>query len=116
MAKPRKRRTIDPRRNLDYGSECIVVRNGTMLNPTVEYQIRVPAYPTECDYVRLVRVAGEDVDEIAYWNSDEWQHDPDHEAIGAVMGAITQVAMGVTPDIAEPARPQRRARHGKELQ
>ena len=115
MSRQKPKPPKDPRRNLDYGPECVVVRNSTLLNPTVEYQVRCPAYPTECDYVRLVRVAGENVDELAYWNSDEWQHDPDHEAIGAVMGAITQVAMGVTPDIAEPTRPQRRARRGKEL-
>ncbi|MEG1971240.1 MAG: hypothetical protein RR101_14105, partial [Burkholderiaceae bacterium] len=46
-------------------------------------EIRRPADPAECDYVRVV------VDglEIAYWVSDEWQ-----EAPAEVMGAIFRIA------------------------
>ena len=46
-------------------------------------EIRFPAYPDECDYVRIT-VQGF---EIAYWVSDEWKEAP-IEVMGAIMGAI----------------------------
>lgn len=46
-------------------------------------EIRCPASPAECDYVRIT-VQGL---EIAYWVCDEWREAPT-EVMGAIMGAI----------------------------
>ncbi|BDC78564.1 hypothetical protein [Aquipseudomonas alcaligenes] len=63
----------------EYGDECVTQKVGSIR------QIRTPAYPSECDYVRVV------VDglEIAHWSSDEWADDP-----MTVMGAIFGAAAG----------------------
>lgn len=62
----------------EYGDECVTQNVGSVR------QIRTPAYPSECDYVRVV------VDdlEIAYWVSDEWADDPE-TVMGAIFGAAT---------------------------
>lgn len=58
---------------LDYGEECII--------PLLEGgSIRTPAFPEECDYVR---VCNDDAEEVGYWTWEEWQEDPQ-----VVMGAI----------------------------
>lgn len=44
-------------------------------------ELRFPAYPLPCDYLRIVEYGFE----LAYWNSDEWRDAPD-EVIGAIMG------------------------------
>lgn len=72
--------------------------------------VRVPAYPQECNYVRVVREGRE----VAYWNSDEWSESPEQaeDVMGAIMGAIKSVMSGV--DMAPkkkrlgPARPSSR--------
>lgn len=60
----------------EYGEECVTQNVGSIR------QIRTPAHPSECDYVRVV------VDglEIAYWSSDEWADDP-MTVMGAIFGA-----------------------------
>ncbi len=61
---------------LDYGDECIVLTHSGR-------EIRSPAYPAECSYIRIV----EQGFELAYWSSDEWKETPE-EVMGAIMGAI----------------------------
>lgn len=63
----------------EYGDECVTQNVGSIR------QIRTPAHPSECDYVRVVL----DGLEIAYWSSDEWADDP-----MTVMGAIFGAAKG----------------------
>lgn len=63
----------------DYGEECVLDMLGS------QRQIRTPAHPAECDYVRIVV----DGYEIAYWVADEWS-----EAPASVMGAIIGAAKG----------------------
>lgn len=48
-------------------------------------ELRFPAFPAECDYVRVVC----DGYELMYWNSDEWGDDPT-----CVMGAFMGLARG----------------------
>lgn len=61
-------------RNDDYPSECIVpLANGRALH--------CPAYPQECDYLRIVH----DGCELGFWTSSEWDEAPT-EVIGAVIG------------------------------
>jgi hypothetical protein len=45
-------------------------------------EIRCPAYPAECDYVRIVI----DGFELAYWDKAEWSLAP-AEVMGAILGA-----------------------------
>jgi len=52
-------------------------------------QLRCPAHPQECSYVRVV----DQGHELAYWNSDEWRNAPE-EVIGALLGC----AMGGPQD------------------
>ena len=62
----------------EYGEECVIkVANGR--------EIRTPAFPEECSYVRIVQEGFE----LAYWVSDEWADDPE-----VVMGAIIGCAHG----------------------
>lgn len=62
-----------------YEAECIIDITGSYR------QIRSPAHPNACSYVRVL------VDglEIAYWVDDEWRDDP-----SGVMGAILGAAAG----------------------
>lgn len=79
----------NPKIDLDYGEECTVARRGTV-------EVRVPAFPSPCDYVRIVAYTSFSTRvEIAYWSSDEWkQEDDECEAFGAIMGAIASVLDG----------------------
>lgn len=62
----------------EYGDECVVkLSNGR--------EMRTPAYPEDCSYVRIVQEGFE----LAYWVSDEWADDPE-----VVMGAIIGCANG----------------------
>lgn len=63
--------------NAEYGEECVIQLTGTAR------ELRCPAYPGECDYVRVVA----DGLEIAYWVSDDWQKAPT-EVMGALIGAL----------------------------
>jgi hypothetical protein len=49
-------------------------------------EIRCPAYPEPCTYVRIVNQAGA---EQCYWNCKEWRTAPEE-----VMGAIMRVLKG----------------------
>lgn len=63
--------------NLDteYGAETVIpLENGR--------QMRCPAHPEECDYVRITQGGYE----LAYWTSEEWGEDP-KVVMGAIMGA-----------------------------
>lgn len=73
----------------DYGAECSIPIFGSAR------EIRCPAYPEACHYVRIV------VDglEICYWNHDEWQSDPE-DVIGAVIGAAKGGVRGCTATLA----------------
>lgn len=58
----------------DYGDECVIkLKNGR--------EVRTPAYPDECSYVRITQEGYE----LAYWVSDEWADDPEN-VMGAIMG------------------------------
>jgi hypothetical protein len=60
-------------------AECVIpLANGR--------ELRCPAYPLECSYVRIVGASGK---EIAYWASEEWAEDAE-----VVMGAILGAAKG----------------------
>ncbi len=62
----------------DYGDETVIkLMNGR--------EMHCPAFPSECDYVRIVQ----DGYELAYWTSTEWAEDPE-----VVMGAIMGCARG----------------------
>ncbi len=65
---------------VSYRDECqIPLANGR--------ELRCPAFPRECDYVRVV----EDGHDLMYWSVDEWRDDPSD-----VMGAILGLAHGAT--------------------
>ncbi|MDO9099708.1 MAG: hypothetical protein Q7V53_03040 [Caldisericota bacterium] len=59
-----------------FGDECIVTTHSGR-------EIRSPAYPNPCDYIRVTQHGFE----LAYWTSDEWRENPE-DVIGAVMGAL----------------------------
>lgn len=59
-----------------FDDECVIPVVGSVR------QIRCPAYPSECDYVR-VTVDGM---EVAYWSVDEWSEAP-ADVMGAILGA-----------------------------
>lgn len=60
----------------DYGSECCVpLANGR--------ELRSPAFPEECSYVRVVK----DGLELAYWTDDEFR-DQAAEVMGALVGSM----------------------------
>lgn len=63
----------------DYGEEAIIEISGS------HRQIRRPAEPTACTYVRVLAGGFE----VAYWVDDEWGEDPT-----VVMGAFTSAALG----------------------
>lgn len=48
------------------------------------WELRCPAYPEECSYVRILNRDGR---EVGYWNEDEWRLDP-AEVMGAIVGAM----------------------------
>lgn len=45
--------------------------------------LRCPAFPDDCDYVRVTDSAGV---EIGYWNVEEWTEEP-ALVMGAILGA-----------------------------
>jgi hypothetical protein len=49
-------------------------------------ELRCPAYPAECDYVRIVLPSQGAPIELAYWISAEWRDAP-AEVMGAILGA-----------------------------
>jgi hypothetical protein len=62
--------------NLDtnYGNETIIaLANGR--------EMRCPAFPEECEYVRITQEGYE----LAYWTNEEWAEDP-KIVMGAIMG------------------------------
>ena len=73
----------------DYGAECSIPIFGSAR------EIRCPAHPEACHYVRIV------VDglEICYWNHDEWRSAPE-DVIGAVIGAAKGGVRGCTATLA----------------
>lgn len=46
-------------------------------------ELRAPAWPEECDYVRIIRADGS---EALCWNQDDWSSEPS-EVMGAILGA-----------------------------
>lgn len=61
---------------VSFDDECVIATVGSVR------EIRCPAHPAECDYVRITV----DGMEIAYWSSDEWGEAP-AEVMGAILGA-----------------------------
>lgn len=69
-------------------------------SPDGQFEVRTPAFPGSCDYIRVVfhepalgRKKAK-VFECVYWNQDEIQEDEDACAFGAAMGAIKAVFEG----------------------
>lgn len=60
-----------------YENECVIRQVGSTR------EICCPAFPAECDYVRITV----DGMEVAYWVSDEWAEAP-AEVMGAILGAV----------------------------
>jgi hypothetical protein len=62
----------------EYGAnECVVqLPNG--------HELRTPGHPAPCEYVRIVDASG---NERVYWDSAEWQEDPEG-VMGAIVGAM----------------------------
>lgn len=67
--------------NAEYDDESVVSVLGT------PRQIRAPAYPADCTYVRIT-VAGM---EVVHWTSDEWKEQPE-EVVGAILGCAMAYA------------------------
>jgi hypothetical protein len=63
-------------KGITYDPECIVHLAGGL-------ELRAPAFPLPCSYVRFV-MNGE---ELMYWCSDEWKEDPE-EVMGAIIGRM----------------------------
>lgn len=64
--------------SIDPSKECVVkLPNG--------HELRTPAYPEPCVYVRITDSVG---NERVYWDSLEWQEDPEG-VMGAIVGAMT---------------------------
>jgi hypothetical protein len=62
-----------------YDVECILqVHTG--------FTLRTPAYPENCDYVRVCDPLGR---EVSFWNTQELQESPE-EVMGAVVGALVR--------------------------
>lgn len=64
-----------------YDDECVIQVSGS------HRQIRTPAHPAECNYVRVVAGGLE----IAMWVDDEWRDDP-AVVMGALIGAAAAKA------------------------
>jgi hypothetical protein len=75
---------------IDESKECVVEL------PT-GCELRTPAHPEPCEYVRIVDpMAGE----VAYWDCAEWQEDP-QGVMGAIVGAM--VDLDNPPEVARKA-------------
>ena len=67
-----------------YPEECVIAYNA-------KYEVRVPAYPAKCDYVRILMMGQHgSMLEKFYWDKNEWAEHPDG-VMGAVMGAVKAV-------------------------
>lgn len=62
-----------------YGPEAVVRAH-------TGFQLRSPAYPDECSYLRVCDPLGR---EVAYWTADEWREAPE-EVLGAIVGALVR--------------------------
>jgi hypothetical protein len=71
-----------------YENECALKLEGGR-------ELRTPAYPERCSYIRITQQGFE----LAYWVSDEWRDDPE-----IVMGAIVGAMCGGQAEHAEAAR------------
>jgi hypothetical protein len=80
MAKRRKK-TEEPvrfdKQEREWGAECVTKAEDGR-------EIRCPAFPEECSYVRVLDENGA---EVGYWNFEEWQEDP-QEVMGAILGCL----------------------------
>jgi hypothetical protein len=61
-----------------YPPECVI-------NLETGCELRCPAHPDPCEYVRIVDPM---VGEVAYWDSAEWAEDP-MGVMGAIIGAMS---------------------------
>lgn len=87
-----QRHLLDAQENSSYGREAVLqVQTG--------FYLVCPAYPAECDYIRVCDPYGR---EIAYWASDEWQQAP-QEVMGAIMGAVCRAKPAELPEAAAKA-------------
>ncbi len=66
----------------EYQRECRIEVGGGI-------ELRGPAFPSECDYVRVVDMAVAGGVELMYWSSDEWKDAPT-EVMGAVLALLAQ--------------------------
>lgn len=60
----------------------------TVIQLDVDLEIRCPASPAECTYVRVLDKEGV---EVAYWDCAEWEEDPTG-VMGAIMGCLKKGA------------------------
>ncbi len=79
---PRRKRKVEEAPVLgedrpDPSGECVIHVIGGK-------ELRSPAFPGECDYVRVVDDDGE---ELGYWHADEFAEDP-QDTLGALMGCL----------------------------
>ncbi|MGG5810891.1 hypothetical protein [Falsiroseomonas sp. CW058] len=66
---------------VSYDDEAVV-------DPGEGRQMRCPASPDPCSYVRITQEVEADLTvELAYWTSDEWRESPE-EVMGAIIGAL----------------------------
>jgi hypothetical protein len=77
----------------DDGTECLLRLDSGR-------ELRCPAFPAPCGYVRVVQQGYE----LAYWDSNEWRTDPE-EVMGALMGCASGRAgtWGHMPSVGEDA-------------
>lgn len=62
--------------------------------------VHCPAFPMDCDYLRITTLEGE---EIVYWHYNEWQEEPQ-----AVMGAILAAMGNPIDELVSGLRPYQR--------
>jgi hypothetical protein len=60
-----------------FGPECII-------RTAQGAELRSPVSPEECTYVRILDSDG---NEVAYWDSAEWEEDPTG-VMGAIVGCL----------------------------
>ncbi|MEJ8837603.1 hypothetical protein [Ramlibacter sp. AN1133] len=75
-----------------YGDETVIELPG-------DISMKVPAYPSECDYVRVVDRSVRGGAELAYWTSSEWRDAP-AEVMGALMGLLKQYQPNLALELA----------------
>lgn len=79
-----------------YENECVIDVIGGI-------ELRCPAYPEPCSYVRVLQAGFE----IGYWTAEEWQRDPE-DVMGALLGAA---ARGQSRERRLSDQPERGERH-----